>query len=382
VTKKKPSRNDPAPNLSAYSAPDSERRSVFAYQCQNCGHVASLALSDSASCINCGHTFPIIDGRVIVLYDGKTNQNDYFDKIYAPETDQAAYFEKIYGVNPSSAAGLKRESVLYDGLAAAARSFVELSGLNFDADLKNLDILEVACGSGWVTGTLLRAPSVQNCRFHAFDISPDGPRMLGRFAAPIESSNVLELSVQDACSMLFAPNSFDLILGNSILHHFDDFEFHLDQCYNALRPGGVALFGEPFALGHMLAASCLMIATLNLGRKVPAITAYYSNTSYKLQNYGNQDALRHKVDKHMYMREIFFQLSRRIGFSHVEIRPRHTFDFFSKGYFIDRALAKLGVKDEEVQVEARKVYKVFADMFSANTFAYVLPQFMDIIMRK
>jgi 2-polyprenyl-3-methyl-5-hydroxy-6-metoxy-1,4-benzoquinol methylase len=50
------------------------------------------------------------------------------------------------------------------------------------------------------------------------------------------------MSVQDASQMRFAPESFDIVIGSSVLHHFDDVEKFLIDCRKILKPGGAAVF--------------------------------------------------------------------------------------------------------------------------------------------
>jgi len=55
-------------------------------------------------------------------------------------------------------------------------------------------------------------------------------------------NKLLEMSVQDASQMRFAPESFDIVIGSSVLHHFDDVEKFLIDCRKILKPGGAAVF--------------------------------------------------------------------------------------------------------------------------------------------
>lgn len=50
----------------------------------------------------------------------------------------------------------------------------------------------------------------------------------------------------DAMNNYFRPDSFDMVVGGAILHHPLDGTKALAAAYRALKPGGVALFLEPF----------------------------------------------------------------------------------------------------------------------------------------
>ncbi|NLT71168.1 MAG: class I SAM-dependent methyltransferase, partial [Verrucomicrobiaceae bacterium] len=59
----------------------------------------------------------------------------------------------------------------------------------------------------------------------------------------------IEFLVMNCEEMKFPGNSFDVIFGNSILHHLD-LEKTFTEMRRVLRPGGICLFTEP--LGHNL----------------------------------------------------------------------------------------------------------------------------------
>jgi ubiquinone/menaquinone biosynthesis C-methylase UbiE len=62
---------------------------------------------------------------------------------------------------------------------------------------------------------------------------------------------------QNAEEMIVAPESIDLVVGGAILHHLFSPERAISQCYEVLKPGGVALFFEPFAAGNQIIAMVL-----------------------------------------------------------------------------------------------------------------------------
>jgi ubiquinone/menaquinone biosynthesis C-methylase UbiE len=60
----------------------------------------------------------------------------------------------------------------------------------------------------------------------------------------------------DANRIPFSGNQFDVIFGNSVLHHFIDYKNTIRECFRLLKPGGIAVFGEPL-LGGLLPAYLL-----------------------------------------------------------------------------------------------------------------------------
>ena len=62
------------------------------------------------------------------------------------------------------------------------------------------------------------------------------------------------LVCMDASIDRYRAGAFDLAVGAAILHHVIEPRQVIAACARALRPGGAALFFEPFALGHALLA--------------------------------------------------------------------------------------------------------------------------------
>ena len=107
---------------------------------------------------------------------------------------------------------------------------------------RDRDVLEYGCGRG-VT-TLEFAPV---CRtITGIDLSPVGTQVAAEAAAAAGIDNA-HFRAMDAERLDFPDASFDVVIGQSILHHLN-----LDRAYHeiqrVLRPGGVAIFIEP--LGH------------------------------------------------------------------------------------------------------------------------------------
>src|SRR5450432_48133 len=85
----------------------------------------------------------------------------------------------------------------------------------------------------------------------AIEISPQLLVILRDFLeAKPEYRGRFGLVCMDANHDPFRPGAFDLVVGAYILHHIVDPRRVLRACASALRPGGTALFIEPFELGH------------------------------------------------------------------------------------------------------------------------------------
>jgi SAM-dependent methyltransferase len=102
-------------------------------------------------------------------------------------------------------------------------------------------ILEIGSGTGIQTEKLLRRLD----SITGIDISED----LLEFARQRAPKALLK--VMDAHKLEFEDNSWDAIVGVSILHHLE-WDRCLLECYRTLKPGGVLRFSEPNLLNPQI----------------------------------------------------------------------------------------------------------------------------------
>jgi SAM-dependent methyltransferase len=302
---------------------------------------------------------------VIDFVGEKTEQNAYFDSLY-----EAGQLHKINEI-------LECERT-YSNSAELAQKYLNLCGCDLSRGLEDASILDVACGSGWVTAGLLMHPNIRHCRFHAFDISPGGPELLVLFERTVRGSNLLETSVQDAEAMFFEDKCFDFIIGSSVLHHFVDPERFLSCCRRVLRDGGMATFGEPFALGYGLGAAALVVAQKQLGISHPGITKLYADLSVRIK--GPDELVAQLVDKHLFLHSTFIAMARRAGFREVEFVPLASREFYRER-FIDELLAEHGILDPALSRTASEVYRTVFDLFDAETYGDSVAAFIQLVLR-
>ena len=339
---------------------------LFKYRC-SCGNTDFLQLeADTARCNHCTTSFPLSSTGVITFNKEMTEQNAYFDNLYrAGHSHAKDKFQEDY-------AGAFNNSM------EGAKLYLKSSGFDVTQPIENLSILDAACGSGWVTAGLLQNKNILNCRFHAFDISPDGPEMLARFERSIKSSNRLEMSAQNAEAMTFGDATFDVIIGSSILHHFDAFESFLSDCRRILKPGGVAVFGEPFAIGYGLGAAALLIAQRQLGTNYKLVENNYNDIAFR--NKSPKELLRKLVDKHLFFQSTFVQLAQQIGFSSANFILPNPREYY-RDHFIDELLHERGIKDVRLAKQANDIYRIIFDIFDADSFVHSLGPFMYIVLK-
>ena len=111
-------------------------------------------------------------------------------------------------------------------------------------------VLDLGCGRGELSIFLLE----KGARVCGIDISS---------VYISEVNNVVEekglskcdydFKVMDAHSLDFEDNSFDIVVGDGVLHHLD-LSLSLREIYRVLKVGGIALFREPLAANPLLKA--------------------------------------------------------------------------------------------------------------------------------
>ncbi|MFO0850865.1 MAG: class I SAM-dependent methyltransferase [Gemmataceae bacterium] len=106
-------------------------------------------------------------------------------------------------------------------------------------DVRGKAVLDYGCGHGMAAVVLARAGAVVT----GFDLSPGYVAEAGQRA--VSNGVAATFVAADAEHLPFADGSFDAVWGNAVLHHLD-----LDRAgaelRRVLRPGGVAVFCEPW----------------------------------------------------------------------------------------------------------------------------------------
>jgi ubiquinone/menaquinone biosynthesis C-methylase UbiE len=295
-------------------------------------------------------------------------------------TEQNAYFDKLYKSGRFHIKDEGREAArqTYSSSAEVAQRYLERCGVDVSRGISGVSILDIACGTGWITAGLMSHPNVNRCRFHAFDISPNGLEMLGSFACGLCTTNSLEMSVQNADSMVFEDSTFDFVIGSSVLHHFDNVEEFLRKCRRILARGGTATFGEPFALGYGIGSASLMIAQKLLGTNYDRIRELYSDLAMRVS--GPPEAKSRLVDKHLFFESTFTTMARQAGFSEVEFFPFASREFYRES-FIAELLAECRISDIALCRKATETYRIIFDIFDSDTYAHSVAAFNHIILR-
>lgn len=112
----------------------------------------------------------------------------------------------------------------------------------------NALVLDIGSGSGNSVAAMLRISDT--AQVVATDVSPDllaiMKESLGDEGLPVEHVSLMCLDVHER---YFKDDQFDFVCGSAILHHLLDPKRAVTNALHALKPGGAAVFFEPFEYG-------------------------------------------------------------------------------------------------------------------------------------
>ncbi len=156
--------------------------------------------------------------------------------------------------------------------------------------LKSSDkVLEIGCGTGYFTKEIAKT----NAQVTAIDISPE---LLNIARQEITEPNVSFL-LDNAYDLSFKDESFDSIVGSSVLHHLEIGKA-ISEMLRVLKPGGSIFFTEPNMMNPQIA----------LQKNIPALKRKLGDSP----------------DETAFFRWSLNKLLRKTGFTEIIIKP---FDF-------------------------------------------------------
>ena len=137
---------------------------------------------------------------------------------------------------------------------------------------------------------------------------------------------LLQLNAED---LNFVEESFDLIIGGSILHHMISPGKTMSECARVLKKGGYAIFFEPFEEGNMI-LWCVYNTILNDSRKntlskdvIRFLRALIVEYDCRMVRHKSLNQLRRMDDKWFFNKRYFFDLAEEYKFSDCIIYPLH-----------------------------------------------------------
>lgn len=185
-------------------------------------------------------------------------------------------------------------------------------------------VLEIASGSGYLSMGLVNHSNFS--RICLSDISPRFMSMLDvKLSANSNKSRIVDTLLFDANYIPFVDSVFDVVIGNSCLHHFATFESTLESAFRVLRPGGTAIFGEPVMDTYVFTsiAAQLIVDVCERMPGHPLVTyeldilkAMSTLASLKMNNLNSdRSGLEDVEDKFIFPVSHMRRVSERIGYS-------------------------------------------------------------------
>jgi SAM-dependent methyltransferase len=186
----------------------------------------------------------------------------------------------------------------------------------------------------------------------ATDLSGDLLAMLADYAAETGLADRVVCVVMDAMTSQVVPGAFDLVTGASILHHLVHPRQGLEAAAAALKPGGHAIFMEPFD-GHGLLRLAyqriLAEAELRADPLSPQAATVLRNMIADIAARTLPDpkapAFAHLDDKWLFSREHLEAAGRKSGFSEVRFVPHHDHETLYRDMAFVHLRLSAGVED-------------------------------------
>lgn len=112
-------------------------------------------------------------------------------------------------------------------------------------DLRGKRVLEYGCGMGKAAVALARS----GAQVSAFDLSPASVEVT---RARLDANGVqADVIVAAGEALPYADEAFDIVVGESVLHHLDS-RFGAPELHRVVAPGGRVAFGEPMGMNPAL----------------------------------------------------------------------------------------------------------------------------------
>jgi ubiquinone/menaquinone biosynthesis C-methylase UbiE len=168
--------------------------------------------------------------------------------------------------------------------------FLSGSSVAFDylrtliGDPRGKRILDYGCGSGWLSVYFAK----QGAQVDGFDISSKLVELATKRAEMNEVSSGTKFKKMIAEKLEYGDNSFDFVIGISILHHID-LDEGSKELKRVIKPGGKALFIEPLGESKLFDYIRNHIFRIHHG-EIRDVNAEHPLTYENIMNFGRKFA--------------------------------------------------------------------------------------------
>jgi len=191
-------------------------------------------------------------------------------------------------------------------------------------------ILDLGSGSG-VNSIVPCRRVFAGARMVATDLSGELLAILADYALAEGVAEAIACVKMDAMTDGVLPGVFDLVTGASILHHLEEPKLGLAAAARALKPGGHAIFFEPFngwGIMRLAFERILAEAGLRNDRLDPAVEAVLNATIRDVAERSDPDTTTPRFptldDKWLFSRSRIEGWARKAGFAAVQFTPHGT----------------------------------------------------------
>lgn len=263
--------------------------------CSGCGGSYNVTPT-SIECPRCSVTFPVVDGIPVVIKDAAVGT-----ALVASTYDEQHL--------------ISQNTVANDG--ARWKQIIDHLGLEPES------AMEIGAGTGLLTQGLLDQGAVG--KLIVTDVSHTFLEIIARRtnAHPTPVSFV----ACDANEQHFKPESFDLTVGRSVLHHLLDYELTLRHHCSMLKPGGVSVFLEPVLEGKtMVTLLASLLVTCDEQSSTPHLDPEERQRIRRVIRHQmkaklvpqDRESLAKMEDKYIFEIPRMKEVGKNVGFSDVE----------------------------------------------------------------
>lgn len=203
----------------------------------------------------------------VPLIDLGTVESRQFAGVLAPQPEVGARKEGVDSVFLEGAETYYEKYQSFDYWHWCIKGAIERAKINSAR-------LIVEFGSGFGNSTLPLLSIFPDAHVVATDISPNQLSILKRLLEARNQRQRCSLMQMDAQKKYLKANIADLVVGSAILHHLREPKVFIERAMEILKPGGCAVFFEPFEAGYsILRLICIQISeeAKRRGESTPAL---------------------------------------------------------------------------------------------------------------
>lgn len=177
------------------------------------------------------------------------------EQIRAEEQREAQIHDQMYAAQRAGDLGVMRpiDWQRFDGAPTGMNAYV--TSVQWLGDVRGRRVLDFGCGNGWLSIILAKRGAIVD----AFDLSSEAVRTATLRAEANGVSDQCTFRVGSAYEVPFGDGEYDLVIGQSILHHVGEKDTVARELARVLRPGGRAIFMEPLGDSMLLERLRLMV---------------------------------------------------------------------------------------------------------------------------